>query len=303
MTSTQERNVVQILFPSLPIAPRAPDPDYAPEFQAARDAGFSCQLYELEALRAQDVRAALKACRPAPQPDTPILYRGWMLRDTHYADLYAGLIDRGYRPLTTPAAYAEAHYLPLAYEKLRGATPESVWMLGADPEAAWQLYQQVADRPAILKDYVKSAKHRWHAACFLPAHTGRAEFAAILSAFLRERGGLFEHGLVLRRYHPLVQLGEQMQGQPIHEEYRLFCYAGRIIAHAPFRDPAALQQQRPSWEALAATFSNRFITLDVARQTDDSWIVVEVGDAGVSGLPLSIDPATFYPALWRALHA
>lgn len=291
---------MHILFPSLPIAPTLPDPDYEAEYDAARAAGFSCALYELEALRAGDLRASLRRCPAAPAAGEPLLYRGWMLSDTLYATLYEALGQRGYLPLTPPAAYAEAHYLPLAYAHLRGHTPETVWMSGDDVGQAWDLYQQVADTPAILKDFVKSAKHRWREACYLPTHTTRPDFERTLAAFLYERGNLFEKGLVLRRYHPLVELGQNMQGQPIHDECRLFCFDGVIIAHAPFRDPSALDAHRGLWQDLAARFANRFITLDVAAQEDGSWVVVEAGDGGVSGLPLSIEPGAFYAALYRA---
>lgn len=296
-------SAVEMLFPSLPFAPASPDPDFAAEYVAARAAGFRCSLYELESLRAGDLRNAFRRCPPAPTPDTPLVYRGWMLSDTHYTRLYDALRQRGYRPITAPDAYAEAHYLPLAYTHLRGFTPQSVWMEGTDREQAWQTYQQLADGPAIIKDYVKSAKHRWREACFLPARTSRATFDAIVDAFLEARGTLFEHGLVFRRYHPLVELGEDMRGKPTHEEYRLFCVDGRIIAHTPFLVPAELESQRTGWEHLAGRFSNRFITLDVARETDGGWVVVEAGDGGVSGLPYSIPPDEFYAALWNALAA
>lgn len=42
----------------------------------------------------------------------------------------------------------------------------------------------------------------------------------------------------------------------------------------------------------------RFISVDIARQQDGSWLIVEVGDGGVSGLPSSIEPETFYRALY-----
>lgn len=292
---------MHILFPSLPILPTQPDPDYEIEYAAAQAAGFRCSLYELESLRRNDLRSALKHCRTATEPNETIVYRGWMVSDVHYASLHEGLTVRGFQPLAAPDEYAEAHYLPLAYPILQGSTPRTVWMEGADLDRAWDLYQQMAGEAAILKDYVKSAKHRWREACFLPAHTSRTDFEAILQAFLHERGSLFEKGLVFRRYHPLVQLGEDMRGQPIHEEYRLFCVNGKVIAHAPFRNPKELASQQRIWEMLAARFTNRFISLDVARQVDDTWIVVEAGDGGVSGLPLSIDPDDFYRALWQSL--
>lgn len=82
-----------------------------------------------------------------------------------------------------------------------------------------------------------------------------------------------------------------MRGQPVHEEYRLFCLHGKVLAFTPFADQTEFVRQRLHWENLASHFTIRFIMIDVARQVDGSWIVVEVGDAGVAGLPLSLEPA------------
>jgi hypothetical protein len=39
--------------------------------------------------------------------------------------------------------------------------------------------------------------------------------------------------------------------------------------------------------------------MDVARQEDGKWTIIEVGDGGVTGLPFSIEPEKFYGELWR----
>ena len=41
-------------------------------------------------------------------------------------------------------------------------------------------------------------------------------------------------------------------------------------------------------ESVARRFASPFLTLDVARDDEGGWIVVESGDGGVSGLPLSL---------------
>jgi hypothetical protein len=37
--------------------------------------------------------------------------------------------------------------------------------------------------------------------------------------------------------------------------------------------------------------------MDVARRRDGEWIIVELGDGQVAGLPDSADPRAFYAAL------
>jgi len=289
---------MKILFPNHPLKPRLPDPGYQTEFDAARDAGFGCEVYSLEDLRSGDAIEATKYCGMALESNEPIVYRGWMMSEDLYTALFDALVTKGYRSITTPMQYAQAHYLPNAYPFLKGRTSESVWVEGKDVAGAWVKFEHLGRPAAIVKDFVKSAKHRWKEACYIPALTERNRFDEILAAFLQARGNLFEKGIVLRCFHDLVKLEEDIRGQPVNEEYRLFMWQGKLLAATP-----AIRGNGPfdllgEWEAIARRFENQFISMDIARQQDGSWLIVEVGDGGVTGLPSSIEPLEFY----RALH-
>jgi hypothetical protein len=292
---------IKILFPNHPLKSRLPDPDYENEFGAAGDAGFECELYSLEDLRGGEATTAIRLCSAASQEGELVIHRGWMMSDTLYTALFNALADKGYRLAATPGQYAEAHYLPNAYPILRGRTPETVWVEGKDVAGAWGKYETLGRPAAIVKDFVKSAKHRWHEACFIPAHTERLRFDEILQAFLEARGHLFEKGIVLRRFHELVKLAEDLRGQPLHEEYRLFMWRGSLLAGTPGLHGAGPFESLAEWEAIAGRFGNPFISMDIARRQDGSWLIVEVGDGGVSGLATSIEQATFYKALFEKL--
>jgi hypothetical protein len=220
-----------------------------------------------------------------------------MMNDILYSTLYAALTAKGYQPLTTPEQYAQAHYLPNAYKLIQGETPESVWVEGRDVSGAWEKYKQLGQPAAIVKDYVKSAKHRWKEACFIPKGTERPRFDEILKAFLEARRNLFEKGIVLRRFHEFVKLADDIRGQPVHEEYRLFMLRGSLLAGTPAIHGAGPFEKLAEWEAIARRFENPFISMDIARQENGSWLIVEVGDGGVSGLPSSIETLAFYNAL------
>ena len=144
---------------------------------------------------------------PAPGKEKRVLVRGWMVPGETYRLLHEGLTARGYHPMTSPEAYDEAHYLPLAYRITEGHTSRSEWIEGDDAEAAWELYQGFRGKDAIIKDWVKSAKSRWKDGCYIPAGTTRERFAEIFRVFRGERGKLFNRGVVLREFLPLVERG------------------------------------------------------------------------------------------------
>lgn len=221
------------------------------------------------------------------------------MSDTLYEQLARAAQAKGYRLVTDPDQYAEAHYLPNAYAHIADETAESVWCGGRDANDAWACYSRISAGDCLIKDFVKSAKHRWHEACFIPAHTSRERFDEIFSAFLRARGNLFEKGVVFRRFHPLIELGRDLRGQPVNEEYRLFFWDGNLLAAAPsVRLPSPLDCLA-RWQRLARRFKSRFISLDVARAQDRDWLVIEVGDGGVSGIPDSMGVDEFYRQLAR----
>ncbi|HEX8915419.1 MAG TPA: ATP-grasp domain-containing protein [Humisphaera sp.] len=289
------------VFPNFPLRPAEVEVDFAEERSAALAAGFDVRLYSHEAVVAGDLARAVGACPPVDGGVAAVL-RGWMLTDAQYGRLFAALADRGYRLVNDPDAYAEAHYLPRAYPKLAGETPESVWTDRPDVDEAWRLYQSLRGGDVVLKDHVKSAKHRWLEACFIPAGTDRARFDRILAAFVAERDRLFEKGFVLRRYVPLVTAGRDMRGHPAADEVRLFYADGELLV-APVAGQGPPVGRMERFGEIARSFRSRFMSVDVARTEAGDWVVIEVGDGGVSGLPVSMDYDAFFRALLGRLSA
>jgi hypothetical protein len=287
---------MNVLFPCSPLRRTAIDPSFADEFAMAGEAGIACGLYSHEALIGEASGRVLTT-RPDPNSGPETLLRGWMMTGEQYGAWHRAMVEDGLHPVTNPEAYAEAHYLPLFYRHLDGHTPRSAWIEGDDPEAAWQLYGQFAAADALIKDWVKSAKHRWTEACFIPAGTDRSRFLEIFESFREARGRLFNRGVVLREFVPLVQHGNDLRGQPVVEEHRLFFWQGELLARPVDAGTANPMREGERWHRLARRFASPFITLDVAQLQDGRWTVVEAGDGGVSGLPGSIDAREFFRRL------
>jgi hypothetical protein len=97
-----------------------------------------------------------------------------MLRPERYHALYSAVSARGATLINDPTAYRTCHHLPEAYRFLEGLTPRSVWVTNVSQDAILQAIQPFGDAPLIVKDYVKSQKHYWHEACFIPAASDHA---------------------------------------------------------------------------------------------------------------------------------
>jgi hypothetical protein len=286
-----------ILFPHEPFSPRKVDSEFASEFESARMIGFPTGFYDHEAVEQGEAEAAVKFLADVDEPQRLIL-RGWMIPGERYAALYDALVAKGYAPQTSPDAYSEAHYIPSSYQWTEGHSPRTGWIEGDDTEKAWILYQDFKAKDAIIKDWVKSAKSRWKDGCFIPAGTPEQRFREIYRVFREERGKLFNRGVVLREFIPIVERGSDIRGLPIIEETRLFFWDGKLVVPPSATRPSPLDEL-PRWEMIAKRFSSLFITIDVALLIDGTWRIVEVGDGGVSGLPIGLDPERFFGALWN----
>ena len=285
-----------ILFPHQPFSPREIDSEFAAEFEAARTVGFETGFYSHEDVEAGDLELALRELRKGEEQQ--LILRGWMLPGESYREFYQALRSKGYLPVVNPEAYEEAHYLPLAYQHLEGHTSRSSWIEGDDIDEAWRLYQGFREHDAILKDWVKSAKSRWKDACYFPAGTTEERFREMFVIFREERGKLFNRGVVFREFLPIVERGSDVSGLPVIEETRLFFWKGKVVVPPKGRTPNPMDEAE-RWEKIAKRFQSPFITMDAVYLTDGTWKIVEVGDAGVSGLPITLDPELFFAALWN----
>ena len=285
-----------ILFPHQPFASSKPDFDFADESSAASAVGFQVGYYDHEALTGGDAESALRHLPRVIGAAKPLILRGWMMPGEKYAVLYHALCLKGFAPQTTPSAYEEAHYFPLAYQHLAGTTARCAWIPGDDADAAWKLYQDFRHGDALIKDWVKSAKSRWLDGCFLPANTVEGRFREIFATFRGTRGDLFNKGVVIEEFMPIVQSGTDMRGFPLVDETRLFFWRGRILVESS-SSPSSAITMRDLWESIAGKFKSPFMTIDVAYLTDGSWKIIEVGDGGVSGLPVGLDAIQFYERL------
>ena len=281
-----------VLFCVDPLHSRRVDPHFSREAAAVRDHYGEIALIDHDALRRGDVEDAVGA---VPAGLGPVWYRGWMLSADEYAAMAATLKQRGTVMLTHPDDSRRAHELPGWHETFAGLTPHSVWRplgTGQDPGDLSELAELVRPLragPAVVKDYVKSCKHEWEEACFVPDVKNPGQLHDIASKMVALRDDHLAGGLVVREF-------EEYDG---NGEARVWWVDGEPALVGPHPDSPGVEPE-PELDAVAPAvraLGCRFITTDLARRTDGVWRVVEVGDGQVSDLPSSVDAMDLYAHL------
>jgi hypothetical protein len=301
---------MRLIFCTDPLDRRHVDSMYEHEAEAARQAGLDYALLNFEALVDEwNASAATRRIAAAASPEVGV-YRGWMLRPAAYEQLYEALAALNIFLINAPPAYRHCHYLPESYAVIEGQTPPSVWLKledGLSIEQIMDALQPFGDKPLILKDYVKSRKHEWAEACYIPSAADRAAVERVTTRFLELQGPELNEGLVFREFVPFEPLGTHAKsGMPLTKEYRIFFLDGRWLLTAPYWEAAAYGDLLPPddlFQEVVQRVQSRFFTMDVARRLDGAWMIVELGDGQVAGLPEQADAGAFYRALARRVSA
>ncbi len=300
---------MNILFPTSPLDERKPDESYANEYEAAKSAGFAVGLVNLEELLLNDDPA--RAVRRLPVTEEPVqaMYRGWMLKPTDYERLYPALVSRNLHLINGPQSYKHTHHLPKSYTKIASCTPESVWLpieeLDPSLEAVHKAVHRFDKKPIIVKDYVKSRKHEWLEACYIPNAADWDHVEQVVRLFLERQGDDLNEGLVFREFVELEFLENHARsGMPLSREMRVFVLDGRPVYVSNYWSAGkdqGFEQVLNEFLEVIASIESRFFTIDFAKRKDGPWLVLELGDGQTAGLPDDTDEKGFYDCLYKAL--
>ncbi|MFJ8209055.1 ATP-grasp domain-containing protein [Streptomyces sp. NPDC096033] len=263
--------------------PRRVDEHFALEAREVRARGGAVALIDHDALLRGDAREAVAQ---VPAGLGRAWYRGWMIPSDRYAALAEALNRRGTELVVTPEQYRKAHELPGWYATFAEVTPASVWrptepggMVTAEDLAA--LAAALPSGAGIVKDYVKSRKHEWEQACFIPDLADAVGLTRIVRRFVELQEEFLAGGIVLRAFEAFSRL------ESVAPEVRVWWLDGEprwLTLHpdSPLGRGLVpdLDHIRPAVRRLGC----RFVTTDVALRTDGVWRVVEVGDGQVSDL-------------------
>lgn len=107
--------------------------------------------------------------------------------------------------------------------------------------------------------------------------------------FIKRQDEALVGGVVLRKFEHLKQIGfHEQSGMPLSEGYRVFIYAGKILAiddcWAKESDTCISDGEYAWIETIARRIKSNFVTVDLARKEDGTLAIMELGDGQVSGL-------------------
>jgi hypothetical protein len=128
----------------------------------------------------------------------------------------------------------------------------------------------------------------------------------VVNRFLELQEGKVNEGLVFREFvefEPLVV--HSKSGMPLTKEFRLIFVDGRLICSLNYweeGDYAGATPPEGLFAEVAQRVRSRFFTMDVAQRKDGEWMIVELGDGQVAGLPENADVEQFYQRLRKAVE-
>jgi hypothetical protein len=287
---------MKILFCENTMIPNETDEAFADECQQAKENGFETLLYNFE-------ENSTKRIRPSEKTET-VIYRGWMLKPREYEILYRNLLSKNYTLINTPIEYRNCHYLPDSLKFIEKHTPKTVFQKIENETSITDLIEKSKvfnGKSVLVKDYVKSEKHYWDTACFVENSNDTKKMRETINNLIKLQGDYLNEGIVIREYIELNRLTHHSRSKmPLSEEYRLFFYNRELMCMYNYWEEGEYNNSRPNtklFEEIAKRIENNFFTMDIAKEKNGNYIIIELGDAQVAGIPEKEDKNMFYKKL------
>ena len=226
-----------------------------------------------------------------------MLYRGWMIPAAAYESLEAAVVAKGSSLITTAAQYVSAHHLPGWLEIFKALTPATTFVpVNATPDEVVAAAAALGGTAFVVKDWVKSRKYEWDTAAYAPTIES---LPGVVAEFIRLQEEFLVGEVVIRRFVDLDK------SQP---EIRVWWARATIALVSPHPDfsGALLPEIDAAFldrvGAAVAELGSPFVTTDLAMTSNGEWLVIEVGDGQVSGLPDSANQDEIQSILGAALN-
>lgn len=273
------------------------DIDYLKEYEIAKKLGFNIILIDIDDLSYGKLTITKKEINTLTEK---CIYRGWMLSPQQYEVLYNKLLNEKYYLINNPQEYKYCHYFIENYNKIKKITPYSEWLSQEDltSENIINILGKFGKKPIIIKDYVKSRKHEWNEAFFIPNAENVERALKVINTFIERQGDMLSGGIVLREFEKLKFLtNHSKSNMPLDIEFRIFFFEGKPLQIQYYWDEENYNMPLPNidkFKDIAKTIQSNFFTMDIAQKENGEWIIIELGDGQVSGLSNKVNIEDFY---------
>lgn len=252
------------------------DLDYEFERNVAKECGLLTYFFNYDEF--VSLGKSLKLNFYASNIKLKAIYRGWMLNSKDYKRFYNELLEKyNIELFTTPSEYENTHYFVNSYERISKYTPKTIWF-EEGKEIDWNIVRESFDK-FIVKDFVKSVKG-FNFPEFLDSSLSDEELNSYIFKFKEIRGDLYSGGIVLKEFIDLNKIGNHTH------EFRAFYINGKFSFM--YANSNNEKDFIPNYKALEKQFSlidSPFYTIDFALTNKGDYIVIEIGDGQVSGIP------------------
>ncbi|MBI3235503.1 MAG: ATP-grasp domain-containing protein [Bacteroidetes bacterium] len=258
---------VYILFCKNPLIRNKVDEDFEDQFVAAQENGFEVLLFNFEDLISSNNFSITIQHIERQIELANMIYRGWMLTPNQYETLYQFLLSKNYKLINSPEEYQNCHYLPDSLKYIKQLTPKTVW----------------------------------ETACFVENVSNEDKLRQSINNLLKLRDKYLNEGIVIREFIELNELTiHTKSGMPLTEEYRLFFCNKKLIGIYDYweeGDYSFSKLDTIKFEKIALHVESNFFSMDIARQKNGEFVIIELGDGQVAGLPDKANRNEFYKQL------
>jgi hypothetical protein len=177
--------------------------------------------------------------------------------------------------------------------------------LAAYTPATWENWIDLpSDTSFVIKGKTNSRKFNWKDLMFCKD----SKEVPIKANRLLDDSFIGQQGIVVREYVPLKTFKISLNGLPITNEWRFFCYKDQIVDYGYYWSISEDSDYYVDDEAfdlvnkIMSLVVNKasFYVIDIAERANGGWIMIELNDAQMSGLSC-IDMDRFYQRLSGAI--
>jgi hypothetical protein len=266
-----------LLLPLDPMNERAVDDSFTRDRDAAREIEVRTLLLDHDRLVGSEGAVSVRGLADA---EAAMLYRGWMIPAAAYEALEAAVVAKGSSLITTAAQYVSAHHLPGWIDIFKELTPATTFVaINATPDEIVAAATDLGGTAFVVKDWVKSRKYEWDTAAFAPTVES---LPGIVAEFIRLQEEILVGEVVIRRLMDLDNSQPEVRVWWAHGAVAL------VSPHPDFSGASLPKIDEAFFERVGkavAELGSPFVTTDLAMTSDGDWLVIEVGDGQVSGLP------------------